>query len=659
MLLYNKGVAFFILRKLGLAVFMLLILSSYSLLSQENRNKRANRRSMQHFEIQVPNSSEKSQIDSLNINLDSLKAVQDSLAFIKDSTAKADSIHRSDSVDMLNKSSLDAPAFSTARDSIIEDFSNGKQVIYYYGDVTVKYGNMELTADYMEYDLKTSTVFARGTADTSGVIVGRPVMKQGEKSYELDVVRYNFNTMKSRITNMVTQEQDGILHGKKIKMMPDKSINIADGRYTVCDCEEPHYYLHLSRAKVITKPSQQTVFGPAWPVIAGVPLPIALPFGFIPERPDRATGILFPSFGEEAARGFYMRDAGLYFVLGDYFDISLTTDIYTMGSWAVDVNSRYKVNYKCNGGFGITYSNDQTGEEGSTDFFQTKNFSVKWSHSQDPKARPGTSFSASVNFSTPSNSKYNSTSINDALQNQINSSISYSKNWNGKINLSVNALHSQNSRDSSYNFTLPDITFSVSRFYPFKQKNRIGKEKFYEKFSFGYHSSFQNKIIFKASEFNTPGFWDQFQTGMAHNFQIGLPNFTLLKYINVTPGIQYGMNWFFRKTEKEYNPETDKVEEVKGPTFGTFGATHTYSGSISMSTRLYGMFNFGKHRALQAIRHVVTPTISASFSPEKGTYFNGWRTLTYTDASGKEQSQDYNIYAGQLNSDPGKGKTAT
>ena len=418
--------------------------------------------------------------------------------------------------------------------------------------------------------------------------------------------------------------------------------------------------MSLSAAKVITRPKQKTVFGPAWAVVEDVPLlPLVLPFGFIPNRPDRATGILFPTFGEEASRGFYVRDAGLYFVIGNYFDIALTGDIYTLGSWAVDVNSRYKVNYKCNGNFSLTYSNDQTGERGSSDFFQTKNFGVRWSHSQDAKARPGTSFTASVNFSSPSNSRYNSTSVTEALQNQISSSISYSKNWNGKLNLSINALHNQNSKDSSYSFTLPNLTFSVSRFYPFKRKNRVGKEKFYEKFSLGYNTSFQNRIQFKASEFNKPGFWDKFQNGMAHNFQIGLPNFTALKYINITPSVSYGMNWFFRTTEKVYNPETGKVEDVKGKAFGAFGATHNYSGSISMSTRLYGLFNFGKHRKVQAIRHVVSPSISASFSPDKAKYFNGYRTLTYTDRNGEVKTQEYNIYAGQLNSVPGKGQTAS
>ena len=633
------------LEKWGLAVLMLLVLSTFTLSSQDDRRSRRARRAVAEAETEVVT--------------DTIPEISDSLRHVLDSTHRADSITAHDSLEMLKKSSLEAPAFTTARDSVIEDFSDGKRLIHYYGDVSVTYADMKLTADYMQYDLATSTLYARGTTDSTGVITGKPVMEQGGKSYEMEEVRYNFDTRKARIKNMVTQEQDGILHGKNIKMMPDQSINITHGKYTVCDCEEPHYYLHLTAAKVMTKPSQKTVFGPAYPVIADVPLPIGLPFGFIPKRPDRASGILFPTFGEEKSRGFYLRDLGLYFVIGNYFDIAVTGDIYTLGSWALDLNSRYKVNYKCNGNFSLTFSNDQTGEKGSADFFQTRNFGVRWSHSQDAKARPGTSFSASVNFSSPSNSKYNSTSVQEALQNQISSSISYSKNWNGKLNLSINALHSQNSRDSSYSFTLPNVTFSVSRFYPFKQKNRVGKEKWYEKFSLGYNTSLQNRINFKASEFNQPGFFDKFQNGMAHTFQIGLPNFSLFKYINITPGVSYGMNWFFRKTEKEYNPDTGKVEDIKGKAFGTFGATHNYSGNISMSTRLYGMFNFGKHRKLQAIRHVVSPSISASFSPEKGKHFNGWRTLTYTDKNGQLQTQDYNIYAGQINSAPGKGKTAS
>lgn len=591
---------------------------------------------------------------------DSLPPAEDSIARRRDSLRVADSTSRADSLFLLDKSSLTRPAFSGAKDSIRQDFSNGQRKMYYWGDVEVSYENIKLKADYMEYDMSTGTVYARGTYDSlAQEWKGQPEMTQGSQTFNMEEVRYNFNTRKARITNMITKEDDGILHGKNIKMMPDKSINITKGKYTVCDLEHPHYYLKLSSAKVVTKPSQKTVFGPAHLVVEDVDLPIGIPFGFIPKRPDRATGLLMPSFGEENARGFYLRDAGMYFVLGDYFDMSLTGDYYTLGSWAANLNSRYMVKYKFTGNLAVNYSVDQTGEKGSTDFFQSKNFGVRWSHSQDSKAHPGTSFSASVNFSSPSNSRYNSHSVSEALQNQISSSISYSKNWNGKFNLSVNALHSQNSRDSSYTFTLPNITFSVSTFYPFKIKNRVGKERFYEKFALGYNTSIQNKINFMASEFGEPGFIDKFQNGVAHNFSIKLPDFTLFKYLNVAPNVSYGMNWFFRKSEAYFDPETNSVKTEMGKQFGTFGATHNYSGSLSMSTRIYGMYNFGKYHKIQALRHVVSPSVSMSFSPEKGKAFNGWRTFNYVDTLGVQKSYDYNIYQGQINSAPGKGKSAT
>lgn len=591
---------------------------------------------------------------------DSLPPAEDSIARRRDSLRVADSTSRADSLFLLDKSSLTRPAFSGAKDSIRQDFSNGQRKMYYWGDVEVSYENIKLKADYMEYDMSTGTVYARGTYDSlAQEWKGQPEMTQGSQTFNMEEVRYNFNTRKARITNMITKEDDGILHGKNIKMMPDKSINITKGKYTVCDLEHPHYYLKLSSAKVVTKPSQKTVFGPAHLVVEDVDLPIGIPFGFIPKRPDRATGLLMPSFGEENARGFYLRDAGMYFVLGDYFDMSLTGDYYTLGSWAANLNSRYMVKYKFTGNLAVNYSVDQTGEKGSTDFFQSKNFGVRWSHSQDSKAHPGTSFSASVNFSSPSNSRYNSHSVSEALQNQISSSISYSKNWNGKFNLSVNALHSQNSRDSSYTFTLPNITFSVSTFYPFKIKNRVGKERFYEKFALGYNTSIQNKINFKASEFGEPGFIDKFQNGVAHNFSIKLPDFTLFKYLNVAPNVSYGMNWFFRKSEAYFDPETNSVKTEMGKQFGTFGSTHNYSGSLSMSTRIYGMYNFGKYHKIQALRHVVSPSVSMSFSPEKGKAFNGWRTFNYVDTLGVQKSYDYNIYQGQINSAPGKGKSAT
>lgn len=583
-------------------------------------------------------------------------AMRENPAIARDSLSVADSLARPDS--LKRDGMLDVPVFSEAKDSVIEDFTGGKKMIYYYGAVKVKYGNMSISSDYMAYDVDAQTVYASGTKDTSGVLSGTPEMTEGGKSYTMEDVYYNFKSRKAKIKNMMTQEEEGYLHGEKLKMMADKSINISGGKYTVCELDHPHYYLKMTAAKVVTEPSQRTVFGPAYVVVEDVPLPVMLPFGFVPPQPKRASGILFPTFGEETSRGFYLRDLGYYMVFGDHFDIALTTSIYTLGSWNVNLNSRYKLRYKFDGNIGITYSVDQTGEKGSNDFFQSKNFAVKWSHSQDSKAHPGTSFRASVNFSSPSNSKYNSQSVQQALENQVSSSISYSKTWQN-MSLSINGLHSQNSRDSSYAITLPNVTFNVNRFFPFKRKVRVGKERFYEQISFSYGTTLQNKINFKASEIKNPDFWDKMKTGMNHKFAIGLPSFTILKYLNFSPSVSYGMNWYFQESSRLYNAETDKVETVTTPQFSTFGISQDFSAGISMSTRIYGTYVFtGKNSPLVAMRHMITPSVSFSYKPEMGTRMNGYMTYNYVDKNGIEKSVDYNKYAGGLYSPPGKGKTA-
>ena len=581
---------------------------------------------------------------------------------VADTVAVADTVTVSDSLmstdTAARKGMLDMPAFSTAVDSVIEDFSSGRNMIYYYGGASVTYGDMKLAAEYMEYDVDRQVVYAAGVADSAGVVKGKPEMTQGGKTYSMDNVFYNFKTGKARIRNMVTTEEDGMLRGDNLNMMPDRSINISGGKYTVCDADHPHFYLRMTKAKIETQPKQKTVFGPAYLVLGDVPLyPLMLPFGFVPKRPERASGILFPNFGEEASRGLFMKDGGVYFVLGDYFDVALTGSLYSKGSWNVNMSTRYKLRYKFNGNFDLSYSNDQTGERGSTDFFQTKNFSMKWNHSQDSKARPGTSFRASVNFSSPSNNQYNYTDINQALENQVSSSISYSKTWS-TMSLSVNALHSQNSRDSSYAITLPNITFNVNRFYPFRRKNRVGPEKWYEQFALSYNTTLQNKIDFKASEVHNPDFWSKMKAGMTHNFSIGLPTFTILKYLTLSPSVSYGMNWYFSSQSMYYDPEKDKVEAVRTDLFEDFGASHNFSASASLSTRLYGMFNFRRGK-LKAIRHMVSPSLSVSYAPEMGTRLNGYRVYNYTDIHGVDHSVEYNKWSGGLYQPPSPGQTAS
>lgn len=578
------------------------------------------------------------------------------------SQAPADSVEWNgetrDSLFVQPKGTIDRPAFSAARDSVMEDLE--KNIIYYFGDVTAKYQDMELKADYMAYNTKMNVVYAKGVLDTiTGELSGRPVMTSGGKNYEMDEIYYNFVTRKARIKNMATQQEEGKLIGSKLKMMPDQSINISGGKYTVCDAEHPHYYLKMTTVKVMTEPRQKTMFGPAYAVIEDVPLPLVIPFGFVPEKPDRASGILIPTYGEENARGIYLRDFGYSFVIGDYLDLALTGDIYTYGSWAARLTSRYKKRYSFDGSIAINYSDDITGERDTPSFSESKNFGVTWNHSQDAKARPGTTFRASVNFSSPSNNRYNSTSVSDALQNQASSSISYGKTWNG-VSLSLNMLHSQNSRDSSYSFTLPNITLNVNRFYPFKRKNRVGKERFYEQISFSYNATMQNKIAFKASEFAMDKeMLNRMQNGVNHSFSIGLPGFTLLKYFQFTPSVSYGMNWFFREQYRHYDEENGKLETLWTDQFSRFGVTQSYSGGLSMNTRIYGMFNFGKKSRLQAIRHMITPSLSLSLSPNLATKANGYTSYVYTDKDGVERTVEYNRYAGQLYSPPGSGSNAS
>ena len=560
------------------------------------------------------------------------------------------------------EASIDAPVFGVAKDSAYEIFSEGQKIMRYYGDVQVTYGQMELKAAFMEYNMDTRIVFAKGVPDSTGALQGKPEMKDGNSTYTMDSVYYNFDSGKSLIFHMRTQEADGYLHGARIKKIGD-SYNIANGKYTTCDAEEPHFHLHLTMAKMVEKPGKKIMFGPAWMVLEDVPLPLALPFGFVPDRPDRSGGLLMPSYGEEITRGFFLKGLGYYFVLGEYLDFSVTGDIYSLGSWNMTATSRYKKMYGFSGDLNVNISENIAGERGSSDFVQSRDFRLSWSHTQDPKARPGTNFNARVEFSSPSNNRFNSQSTQQALQNQTSSSISYAKTFVGTpFNMSLNLLHSQNSLDSSYALTLPNFTLTMSRIFPFKRKERVGKEQFYEKISFSYNTNFDNKLNFKASDFtNGENLLSKSKNGMKHGFSIGLPTFSLLKYLQFAPSISYGMNWYFQKKEKRFDPITEKVEDYWTDPFRSFGVTQEVSGGISMSTRVYGTFNFNKRNkesTLQTIRHMVTPSVSFSFKPDMAIPMNGYTSLAYTDSLGKDYLVEYNIYEGSMFGPPIRGKTA-
>ena len=576
-------------------------------------------------------------------------------ASVQDTTAQVTVVDTA----KIKKNSIDKPIFSKGRDSTIYDVTGADNMVYYYGDVTVNYGILELKADYMEYNTNTQIVYACGSRDSTGKIIGAPVMKEGSQNYTMENMYYNFKTGKAIITNVITQEGDGYLHGAIIKKMPDNSINIKGGKYTTCDREHPHFYLHMSEARSLQQP-KQTVFSTSYLVLEDVPLyptALLLPFGFVPDRPDRAAGLLFPQFTDEVNRGFAIMGLGYYFVFGDYADLSLTTDYFTRGSWAVKATSRYLKRYKYSGNFDLNYAVNVTGDKGSTDEASQTDFGVRWNHSMDPKAMPGTNFSISLNFSSISYNKYGSRTVQDALQNTASSSISYRKAWEGSpFNLSVNLTHSQSMRDSSYALTLPNITLNMNRIYPFKVKNRVGKEKWIEKFAFTYGTTFDNKINFRTPELGTRDFKEFMKNGMKHDFGITLPSMTLFKYIQISPSVTYGMNWYFQSMEKTYNDSLHTIINTMSPALSEFHLTNNYSFGLSFSTRLYGIFQFGRNAWIRAIRHMITPNLSASYRPELGTYGNGYRTLHYVDSKGNNQEQNYNIFEGQPYSPPQRGK---
>jgi hypothetical protein len=577
--------------------------------------------------------------DSIRWPADSLPAGADSTTL--DSTTV-------DSTGIRRASSLDAPVFSSGRDSTIYDFTGEHRMIYYYGDVAVSYENLEIKAEYMAYDIDTRMVYASGVPDTAGKLVGRPVMTEDGKEYEMETVHYNFGSRKAKINNVITTEGEAYLHGEAIKKMPDNSIHVHHGKYTTCDAEHPHFYLRLSKAKVTPEPNSQTVFGPAYLVIEDVPTPLLLPFGFIPKRSDRSGGLLFPTFGEEPSRGFYVTRIGWYFVLGEYFDLALTGDYFTLGSWALRANSRYNKLYKFAGSFDFNISESVSGAVGSTDRSASRNFSISWNHRQDPKANPELTLNASVNYMSSSYRHFNSmTNPMNASQSTAQSSISLSKSWEGSpFNLSVNLTHSQNMQDSSYALSLPVMTFSMTTIYPFKRKRGVGEERFYEKISFSYRTNFDNKIRFKESELGTPDFWSKLENGMRHDFSLGLPSFNLLKHINVSPSVTYGMTMFFQSLQKSWNSADARVEDIKSQSFSEFHMAHSYSFGASVSTRLYGTFQYGKEAFIQAFRHVITPSLSLSYSPDLRTPWNGHRMFYYVDNQNTARTVTYNRYSG-------------
>ena len=551
------------------------------------------------------------------------------------------------------KEPLDAPVIYEASDSIV--FTKGG-FAHLYGSGKVNYQNIELTSQLITMNMDSSTVFARGVADTTGVEQGTPVFKDGETPYESKMMRYNFKTKKGFINSIVTQQGDGYVTSEESKKGANDEIYMRHGKYTTCDNHDhPHFYLKLSMAKV--RPKKDVVFGPAQLVVEDVPLPIAVPFGFFPFSSSYSSGFIMPTYGDEMNRGFYLRDGGYYFAISDQFDLKLLGEIYTKGSWGLSAASTYNKRYRYSGYFNASYLVTKQGEKNMPDYMVSKDFRVQWSHRQDAKANPNSTFSASVNFTTSSYDKSSLSTLYDPLSSYSNntkaSSISYSRNFPEiGLNLSGTFNITQNTQDSSVNMTLPDLNITLNRIYPFKRKNSAGDQRWYEKISFQYTGALTNKVNTKDNLlFKTP--FSKWETGMRHSIPVEA-TFSLFKYINVTPSFQYTERWYTRKVMQHYDYT---LKEAVKDTINGFNRVYDYNMSVSMNTKLYGMYKplFMKSKEI-TIRHVVTPSVSYTYTPDFGaSRFGYYENYVYTDEDGEVRMVEYSPYSGMPYGVPGQG----
>ena len=581
------------------------------------------------------------------------------LAIYHHNKAIDDSI-RADSMMRARSNGIDAPVKYSAEDSLVYDAESG--TAYLYGNSKVDYENMKLTSDKVHMNLDKSTVRATGTVDSTaeGGIKGKPVFTMGKDEYKSDTMAFNFKSKKGLIKGVYTEQQDGFLSGEVGKRDSTGSIYLQHGRYTTCDKPHPDFYIALSRAKV--RPGKDVVFGPAYLVVADVPLPLAIPYGFFPFSKKYSSGFIMPSYGDESDRGFYLRDGGYYFAISDKWDLKLLGEIYTKGSWGVSAASNYRKRYRYSGSFLFSYQDSKTGDKGLPDFAEQESFKIQWNHRQDPKANPYSSLAASVNFATSSyernnlNSMYNPQTL---TQSTRTSSVSWSTGFSSiGLSLSATTNLAQNMRDSSIQITLPDLNISLSRFYPFKRKHLVGKERWYEKISMSYTGQLANSISTTEDKILHSNLIKDWKNAFQHTIPVQA-NFTLFNYINVTPSFNFTDRMYSKKVTRGWDNTLQK-EVVRDTTYG-FHNVYNWSMNVGASTKLYGFWVpnrklFGDK--IQAIRHVITPQVSFSYSPNFGARRYGYYdSYQYTDASGNVKLVEYSPYQDELYSVPGKYKT--
>lgn len=592
----------------------------------------------------LPNPNDTTQMDSLE------KAV-----WLRNK-AVDDSIHL-DSLNKQKKNSIEMPVDYTANDSMVYDATSRK--VHLFGKANVKYEGMDLESEKIAISLDSSIVHATGVKDTAQkALSGTPVFKMGNDSYESDTIAFNFKSKKGLINNVKTEQQEGYITSQLSKRMDNGDIYLQHGRYTTCDKEHPDFYIALSRAKV--RPNKDVVFGPAYLVVADVPLPLAIPYGFFPFTKHYSSGFIMPTYGDENDRGFYLRDGGYYFAMSDKWDLKLLGEIYTKGSWGISAASNYNKRYKYSGSVYFSYQNTKTGDKGMPDYTKQESFKIQWSHRQDAKANPFSTLAASVNFATSSyernnlNSMYNPQTM---TQSTRTSSVSWSTGFSSLgMTLSSSANLSQNMRTNELSMTLPDLNVNVSRFYPFRRKQMVGKERWYEKISMSYTGQLSNSITTNEDHLLHSDLAKEWSNGIQHNIPVN-GNFTLAKYINITLGFNFTDRMYFKKENMQWDQAAQAV--AIDTTYGFYNV-YNWNASIGASTKFYGMFIpnrkiFGDK--IQAIRHVFTPTVSFSYAPDFGNKY--YETYQRTNSDGSVELVEYSPYRSGLYSVPGKGKTGS
>lgn len=543
----------------------------------------------------------------------------------------------------------------TANDSLVLIGSNNA---FLYGEGEVEYGEFKLNSDYIAMDLDASTVSATGVRDSVGDLVGTPIFKDKGGEYESETMSYNFKTEKGYITNIITEQGEGYLTGGATKKNADGSYFIENGRYTTCDDHEhPHFYFNITRGKM--RPGKDVVTGPAYMVLADVPLPLALPFGYFPFSKSYSSGIIFPTFGDDYNKGFYLRNGGYYFALSDYFDLALTGEIYTKGSWGLSGRSTYAKRYKFRGSFNISYLNTVTGDKGAPDYAKSTNFQVIWSHSQDSKANPNLNFSASVNFTTSGYTRndLNSYYSSAFTENTKSSTVSLSYRFPGtKWAIAATANIAQRTQDSTLAVSFPNVNITMSQLAPFKRKRAVGGERWYERIRMSYSGQFQNSLTAKQNQFFQKSLIKDWRNGMRHSIPISA-TFSLFKYINISPSVSVNDRMYTSKIRRQWDPNANT--EVADTAYGFYNV-FDFNTSISLDTKIYGFWKPMKFLGdkVQMIRHVLTPTVSFSWAPDFGSPMWGYYgSYTYTNSAGNEVTREYSYFQHGIFGTPSRGRT--